>query len=594
MLVFGLVMEVSYRLEMSLQEMLRDPDAYVTAGCLLGLGAAFILGRRSRFRQAALILAVVTEVGAFLMAMPLSSPDAPVMLMYLVIPVLLCSIFLSIRVTALLIVINTAAMMLAGLLLPDVILEDLPLLSVLLISLLMLFAAEYRRVLERERRAVLEASEERFRYLATHDVLTGLTNRFLFDDRLETAISRARRNGRHFAVLFLDLDNFKSVNDAFTQSTGDLILKQASDRLRETLRETDTITRRGGDEFSILLEGIPNPLVVTTVVEKLLAAMREPYFVLDREIFVTTSIGISLYPDNGLTPENLLKHADTALVNAKSAGRNTYALYSGEISQRAMHRISLGSRLRYALERQELSLEFQPLVDTSRERVTGFEALLRWRLPESGMVPPSEFIPIAEETGMILPIGEWVLREACRTLAEWRDAGFGDLRVSVNVSERQLASGTLPELVAGVLDEFRLVPDNLELELTENILFQDLDESVQLLQRLKETGVRLAVDDFGTGFLTLRHLARFPIDTIKIDRSFTPAVTGGSRDRAVIVGIMTIAQQLGISTVAEGVETAEQLQAYRELGCGIIQGWYYSRALPSRFCVDYLRERNGT
>jgi diguanylate cyclase (GGDEF)-like protein/PAS domain S-box-containing protein len=434
-------------------------------------------------------------------------------------------------------------------------------------------------------------AEDRLRFMASHDALTKLPNRSMFSDRLSRALARASRFRQYVAVMFMDLDGFKSVNDAFGHKSGDLLLQIVANRLRQCVREIDTVARMGGDEFAILLEGISKPVDVTPIAEKILASISAPFLMEGNEVFVTTSVGISIYPTNGDTPKTLLQNADTAMYRAKHQGKNNYQFYSIEMAVRALERLSLGTRLRHAVDRNELTLFYQPIIELERNKTIGVEALIRWRKFENGLVSPKDFIPLAEETGLIQPIGEWVLLKACEQILAWQRVGYPAFRVSVNLSARQFNRHSLIPVLNRVLEKTKIDPALLELELSENIVFRDIDETLILLQDLKKIGVRLAIDDFGTGYSTLNQLARFPFDVLKIDQIFAKSILENEKEAAVVSGIISIASELGLAVVAEGVETKAQLDFYRSQGCRLIQGYYFSRPLPPEAMEIFIKEK---
>ncbi len=415
----------------------------------------------------------------------------------------------------------------------------------------------------------------RLEYLATHDVLTGLANRVLLRDRLEQSILFAQRSQRLVAVLLIDLDRFKVINDSLGHDTGDKLLKKVAVRLRESVRETDTVARFGGDEFVILLTEITDMKDVGPIAEKVLCHLGQPYHLNGREFTITGSFGISIFPNDGADTEKLIRHADIAMYRAKEEG-NSYCFYAPGMGLRSRETMELETDLRRALEREELLLHYQPKVDLASNQIIGSEALLRWQHPQKGMIPPDRFIPLAEETGMILPIGEWVLKEACRQIQVWKGQGFAPLPVAVNLSARQFRKIDLADSVQRILAATGTEPDLLELELTESMVMKDPEAAVATMQELKNLGVKLALDDFGTGYSSLNYLRRFPVDCLKIDRSFIRDVTGDPSAAAVAASIVAIAQRLGLSSIAEGVETREQLNFLSNCGCGGFQGFLFS------------------
>jgi len=422
--------------------------------------------------------------------------------------------------------------------------------------------------------------EARIRHMAHHDELTGLPNRALLNDRMTQALAQARRSGRAVALLYLDLDGFKFVNDSFGHPVGDALLVAVAQRLAATVREGDTVARLGGDEFVMMLLDLEHADAAVAVAQQILAALVLPLQVAERCLQVGASIGISVFPDDGSNAEALLKHADTALYRAKQQGRNGYRCYTGEMGLEARQQIELQTALQQAIEQQQFELYYQPQVDLHSGRINAMEALVRWRHPALGMVSPADFIPLAEETGLIVPIGEWVLRSACTQLKAWHAAGHTGLSVAVNLSARQFHGHDVAQLVRGVLGELGLAGECLELELTESALMLDTEVVLETLRELKTLGVVLALDDFGTGYSSLSHLRRFPIDVIKIDQSFTFDVASSTDAASIARAVIAMARSLGVKTVAEGVETEQQLRFMAAHQCDRIQGYYFSRPLP--------------
>ena len=429
--------------------------------------------------------------------------------------------------------------------------------------------------------------EARLAHLANHDPLTGLPNRHLLADRLGQALISAARHGRAAGALFLDLDRFKVINDSLGHSAGDRLLKAVAERLQDGVREGDTVARLGGDEFVMILDDMAQPQDAALVAQKILESFVQPFHVEipeaggAQEFFFTTSIGISLYPSDGEDVDTLLKNADTAMYRAKERGGNSYQFFTPEMDLRARKRLSLESALRNALERREFVLHYQPQIDLATQRVIGVEALLRWNHPERGLVAPADFIPLLEETGLIVPVGEWVLREACTQATAWRAAGLPPLRVAGNLSARQLRHECFADTVAAALADTGMDPGDLELEITESAVMQQVEASIETLSRIHALGVRLSMDDFGTGYSSLSHLKLLPIDAVKIDRSFVHDIPGDEDDTAIVQAIIVLARTLRLDVIAEGVETKEQLAFLRAHGCDAMQGYLFSRPLPA-------------
>jgi diguanylate cyclase (GGDEF)-like protein/PAS domain S-box-containing protein len=437
-------------------------------------------------------------------------------------------------------------------------------------------------------------SEQRIRQLAHYDGLTGLPNRAQFNQVLDHALSRAQRAGTSVALLFVDVDRFKNINDTLGHDAGDRMLREVAARLRQCLRTSDVVARFGGDEFIVMLEDVPDGEHAASVAAKVLMAVAEPLTIGEQELHVTASIGISTYPADGSDLHALQKHADIAMYRAKEQGRNSWRYYSPQADTHSLERLTLEAQLRRALERNELILHYQPKQDIASGRVTGVEALLRWQHPDHGLVPPGDFIPLAEETGLIVSMSEWVLRKACEDAARLpRLTGGGPMCVAVNLSARQFSNDRLIEVVSETLLEFGLEASLLEMEVTESLVMHNAEHAARLLARLKQMGMRVAMDDFGTGYSSLAYLKRFPIDTIKIDRSFIQGLPGDSDDATLTQAIIAMAHSLRLKTVAEGVETPEQLEFLRKHGCDEIQGYYFSQPLPFAALLDLLREHRA-
>ncbi len=425
-----------------------------------------------------------------------------------------------------------------------------------------------------------KAAQEQVEYQAYHDVLTGLPNRLLFRDRITVALAHARRSRRAVAVMFLDLDQFKLVNDTLGHTIGDGLLQAAAERLVHCVRADDTVARMGGDEFTILVSDLTDTRAASLVAQKVLDSVSKPIDVEGHELFITTSIGISIFPDDGMDTETLLKNADRAMYRAKEAGRNNYQFATGASVEASGGRLSLERSLHHAFDRQEFVIHYQPMIEVDSHRVIGAEALIRWKHRELGLLGPDEFIPVAEECGLIFPIGEWVLRTACAQMRQWHRAGH-DLHIAVNLSARQFQQHDLTAMIERILEDTGLGARWLDIEITESTAMHNAEMSLGIMTRLKQMGVRLSIDDFGTGYSSLSYLKKFPIDTVKIDQNFVHDLTLSPNDGAIISAVISMARALKLHVVAEGVETEEQLEFLRKQHCETIQGFLYSRPLPA-------------
>jgi diguanylate cyclase (GGDEF)-like protein/PAS domain S-box-containing protein len=426
----------------------------------------------------------------------------------------------------------------------------------------------------------LKLSEERLNYLAHHDPLTGLPNRLLFNDRLEQAVLQAQRNKHMIAVMFLDLDRFKTINDTLGHLVGDELLVAVAERLRRCAREIDTIARLGGDEFAVIITQILQEEDVDHVAKKIIQTLSSVYSVGGYEVFITASIGINLYPGIDSDRGKLLENADVAMYHAKQFGRNNFKFYRADMNAVAFERLMLETNLRRALEREEFRLYYQPQIDMQSGSVNGVEALIRWQHPDLGLVSPLEFIPLLEETGLIIPVGEWVIRTACKQTREWLDAGFSPLTMAVNLSARQFRQPNLVEMIEQNLLEFNLPPALLELELTESVMMDNMEETVVILQKLKLLGLKIAIDDFGTGVSSLGYLKHFPIDTLKISHDFVLNLPMDSADASIASAVISLARDMQLSSVAEGVENQGQMDFLRGQDCERLQGFLFSRPIP--------------
>jgi diguanylate cyclase (GGDEF)-like protein len=432
-------------------------------------------------------------------------------------------------------------------------------------------------------------AEEQIRYLAYYDSLTGLPNRTLFNQRLNHAVTQARRHKKNIGVLFIDLDRFKNINDTLGHEAGDYLLQEMAKRFKDCLRESDTVARLGGDEFVILLEDITDQKRAANVARKIIGTALSPFTIHGGEYHVTASVGISIYPEDGEDDQTLMKHADIAMYLAKDHGKNNYQFYSTQINVHSFERLALESSLRRALERQEFSLHYQAKVDLGSGCVTGMEALLRWMHPDLGMVSPALFIPLAEETGLIVPIGRWVINTACAQNKAWQDQGLPALPVSVNLSARQFNDEGLLRDVAQALKDSALSPKLLELEITESMVMYNPDKAVKLLTELRAMGISIAIDDFGIGYSSLSQLKRFPINTIKIDQSFIKELICNKEDAAITAAIIGLGRTLDLNVIAEGVETDAQVGFLQDHHCNEMQGYYFSRPIPAEEFAELLR-----
>lgn len=436
-------------------------------------------------------------------------------------------------------------------------------------------------------------AEQRIAHLASHDALTNLPNRNLLQDRIRQALLEAQRNASQGAVLFIDLDQFKTINDSMGHDIGDLLLKEVAQRLVSHLRGQDTVARQGGDEFIVLLPSITNAGDAGSAAQKLLDQLLLPYEIDAKELYISASIGIAVFPDDGVSADALLKHSDTAMYHAKETGRNNWQFFAPQMNQLTAEKQQLGTHLRHALERNELLLHYQPLVDMASGKLVGLEALLRWQHPQQGLIPPLKFIPLAEESGLIVPIGEWVLRSACTQLKTWQEQGYELPQVAINLSVKQFRQKTLVQEIVRILDETGVEARFIELEITESIFMDSTDEMIETLRTLNAMGLKLSLDDFGTGYSSLSYLKRFPISTLKIDRSFVHNMVTDLDAASIVAGIIGLAHSLRMNVIAEGVETEAQRATLALQGCDQYQGYYFSKPLPAAEIVTKLQRRQS-
>ena len=436
-----------------------------------------------------------------------------------------------------------------------------------------------------------KASERQIEHMAHHDALTGLANRHVSKLRLAAAIAQARRSGEKVGVLFVDLDRFKHVNDALGHHVGDALLQSVSARLLQLVREGDTVSRLGGDEFVVILNGIGDAAAIGDLLDaRLIPAMREPHQVEGSELYVSCSVGVAIYPDHGTDMDTLMRHADAAMYQAKSGGRDHARMFTPQMEEQQLQQLHLETDLRHAIERHELVLYYQPRIDARSGRLNGVESLIRWQHPQRGLIAPDSFIPAAEESGLIVPIGAWVIREACRQHVAWREAGAGDIGVSVNLSAIQLKHGGLVATLREVLRDFPIAPGLIEFELTESILMENVDDTIATLRAIKALGFALSIDDFGTGYSSLNYLCRFPLDKLKIDMSFVQNIHKSPQNLAVTKAIIGLGHTLGLSVTAEGVESAADAEVLRHAGCDELQGYYFACPMAQAQLATWLAQ----
>jgi len=441
----------------------------------------------------------------------------------------------------------------------------------------------------------LKKAEEEIRFLAFYDGLTGLANRRLFMDRMDQAIIDSERNNKHFALLFLDLDNFKRINDTLGHHIGDSLLKKVATKIKNSIRKSDSATRTskqteienaviarlGGDEFIILVTDLNGPESAAIIANRLLDKISEVYNLDGHDVSITTSIGISVFPEDGTQADVLLKNADTAMYHAKDEGKNTYQFFTESMNHAVLEKFSIDRDLRKALQRNELVLYYQPQIDMCTRKIVGAEALIRWHHPNRGMIPPGKFIPIAEETGVIIDINKWVLCEACHQAEQWRKEGYHPITIAINLSGYKLATQNIIQSLESILEETQFDAKNIEIEITENVLMHDTEETVSILNEIKNLNLSIAMDDFGTGYSSLSYLTTFPVDTIKIDRSFVMDCTAENNNPIIIKAIIAMGHSLGKKIVAEGIETEKQYHLLKELGCDEAQGYYFGHPVPA-------------
>lgn len=435
----------------------------------------------------------------------------------------------------------------------------------------------------------LKDSVQQMKHLAYYDILSGLPNRRLFFEKLEAAIVSAKQNSHKLAVVFIDLDRFKNINDTFGHDFGDVLLQEFSQRIRENLRSIDTLSRQGGDEFTLILDYVKNEKDIESIIQKLQKTLEKPLTINEQELFISMSIGISVYPKDGETANELMKHADNAMYSAKEKGRNNYQFFSNDMAFIAARKTALENDLNRAIINKEFTLHYQPQIQAATGKITGMEALIRWQKSDGSIISPAEFIPLAEETRLILPIGEWVLHTACLQAKEWHDSGYSHLKLAVNLSSLQFLHDDLMKVVQKALKTSRLPASSLELEITESVALDDAEKAIARMQTLRGMGVQIAIDDFGTGYSSLNYLKRFPLTNLKIAQPFVQDMATNPRDKSLVEAIVFIAHSFDMSVIAEGVETEEQFTLLKELECDEIQGFLFSRPLPAHHFTKLLK-----
>ena len=435
-------------------------------------------------------------------------------------------------------------------------------------------------------------AEQIIKYMANYDSLTSLPNRMLLNERISAAFSDAKINKSKIALLYLDLDNFKTVNDMLGHSYGDSLLKEISNKLEWCVNDVDTVSRLGGDEFAILLPNINDSNYIIEVVEKINGLFKKPYILNGQEFFLSVSIGITVYPDDGDSGDDgdyLMNNADTAMYSAKNSGKNRYQFYNQTMKNKVIERLEMENNLRHAIERNELVIYYQPQVELKNGEISGLEALVRWITPSRGMISPMDFIPLAEETGLIVPIGEWVLRTACEQTKLWQDKGYHSLNIAINLSVKQFRQANLVESINNIILETGIEPKYVELEITETTAMENIGDIIQTLDKLKEMGVTIALDDFGTGYSSLNYLKKLPIDILKIDKDFIYDITNQKNQEEIVKIIISLAHSMNLKVVAEGVETVDKLNFLKEHNCDKVQGYYFSKPLSKEDIEELLK-----
>ena len=572
---------------------------------IVGLVAALLINLRGRTHGANLVLWVTAGSVASMLMWLNAGPHNAALLTFPVILVgagqsLRPRYFLALLTAMVLVALHTGLSMHGGSA-PEQGATDLPYLYQVVTFLAVtggmvwLLAGDMRATLARLELQIHQAqsSERNLTYLAQHDALTGLPNRALGGQLLEQGMATSRRNGSHMALLFVDLDNFKDINDSLGHTAGDDFLKLVAQRLRASTRKSDIVCRQGGDEFLVGLLNVASTEAISSIAENILAAITVPCNLRDTEIVASCSIGVAVYPQDGAQFEDLLRHADLAMYQSKEAGRNTFRFFDDQINDSVRESLYLIATLRTAIAQREFILYYQPVLDLQTGALKGAEALIRWQNPKLGLISPALFIPAAEKSGLIVDIGQWVVEEACRQMQYWREQGAPPLTIAVNLSPVQFRRGDVEGIIERALQKTGLSPQCLELEVTESTLVQDTEKFIQSLQRIKALGIRISIDDFGTGYSNLSYLQRFAVDKLKIDQSFVKRLLNGPQDLAIVTAIIQMAKSLNLKTNAEGVEDAQTCELLAAIGCDLAQGYYFARPLTPAQFEDFMYENLG-
>ena len=433
-------------------------------------------------------------------------------------------------------------------------------------------------------------SEERANYMAHYDSLTELPNRTLLNEKLTSVLNEADVNGKQAALLYLDLDNFKTVNDSLGHNYGDELLRDISRKLETCVRKIDTISRLGGDEFAILLPTIENTDDIIKIIDRIMIIFKYPFILSGKEFYITSSIGISIYPNDGQDTESLMRNSDTAMYSSKNSGKNKYKFFNNAMNDKILQTIELENNLRHALKRNEFVMHYQPKIDLVTDTISGFEALIRWESPSKGLIPPMDFIPLAEETGLIVPIGDWVLKTACQQIKKLQDLGYTSLNMSINLSARQFKHNNLVDSINNIISETGIGPESVELEITETMVMENLDNTVKTLKKIKESGIKISLDDFGIGYSSLNYLRKLPIDILKIDKDFVLDILQDKKQAEIAKTIILLAHSMDLKVIAEGVGNVDILNLLKNYGCDMAQGYLFSKPIKSEYIEEMLKK----